>query len=92
MPDSDQVACAVLLQGDDVADSSCDACLRPAEEWPHMLSYHPLSRPGAIYRGALYCADCKPRAYNDAGLEVRTFCGNRHTFTDGENTACGCFN
>ena len=90
--DSDKLPIAVLLQGDDVDNSYCDDCGLPASEWPRDTGYHPGgSRPGAMVQAALYCADCKPRSYNDDGLEVRTFCGMRHRFTDGEQWACGCF-
>lgn len=89
--DSDSVRVAVLLQGDDIHDSYCGDCMLPAEEWPRLAGYHPLARPGAMYRAELYCSSCMPRAYNQEGSEVRTFCGMRHAFTDGEGVNCGCF-
>lgn len=89
--DSDEVAVSILLTGDDIDASACDTCLRPAFDWPRKASYHPLARPGAMFKAALYCADCMPRSYDDDGKEVRTFCGTRHAFTDGEGYACGCF-
>ena len=89
--DSDEIPVAILLQSDAVNASHCDRCRRAAAHWPSDASYHPASRPGAMFRAALYCADCMPCAYNDEGDEVRTFCGMRHQFTDGKGYACGCF-
>ena len=89
--DDREVPLARLLQGDEIDDNYCADCLRPATEWPRLASYHPVSRPGAIIDAELYCADCKPRAYNDAGREVRTFCGQRHSAADPVGINCGCF-
>lgn len=89
--DSDQLPVAVLVQGDDVDNTDCGQCRRPAVDWPRLASYHPCSRPGVMYQAELYCSDCRPRGHNDEGLEVRSFCGMRHAFTDGNGLACGCF-
>ena len=89
--DSDELPIAILVQGDDLNGTYCGSCLAPAVDWPRVRSYHPISRPATMFRGDLFCADCMPRAYDGNGSEVRTFCGNRHAFTDGEGIDCGCF-
>lgn len=90
--DSDETPVAVLLQGaDEIAASMCGQCCRPAEEWPRVAGYHPIARPGVMYQAELYCSDCRPRGHNGEGSEVRSFCGIRHAFTDGEGINCGCF-
>ena len=89
--DSSEVPVAVFVAGDDMDDSWCDKCRQPAADWPRVASYHPCGRPGAMFQAALYCADCMPRSYDSEGSEVRTFCGVRHAFTDGNGVACGCF-
>ena len=89
--DSDEVAVAVLLQGDDVSESYCGECHERAEDWPRLASYHPCSRPGAMFQAELYCSRCMPLAYDESGSQIRTFCGTRHAFTDGNAVDCGCF-
>lgn len=79
-PRPDEVPVSIFALRADGGD--CDKCLRPVSEWPRNASYHPLGAPGAMFKAALYCADCMPTSYNSDGLEVRTFCGERHRFTD----------
>ncbi len=67
---------AVLVQGDDIAESYCADCLTPCEEWIRSRSYHPVSRPGAMGDGELFCAECVEYASDpETGVEVCTFCG-----------------
>lgn len=89
--DSDTMPAVILVTGDEIDGTYCGECHAPAEDWPRLASYHPGSRPGVISQAELFCADCRPRGYNDKGLEVRTFCGTRHAFTDGNGINCGCF-
>lgn len=70
---------AVLLQGDDLLETNCGQCHKPAEEWSRNPSYHPLSRPGAMGDGDIYCSDCADYSYSAATNRlVHTYCGLRH--------------
>lgn len=75
--DSGDAPKAILLQSnDDIAASQCDDCGRPAEDWPRGDNCYSFSRPGAMYRAALYCADCMPHSYDEyTGQRVSTFTG-----------------
>lgn len=73
--DSGDYPKSVLVQGDDIsADTTCDECQRPAEEWPAVRGGWGV--PAAMYQAALYCAGCMPLAYDEyTGERVSTLTG-----------------
>lgn len=64
---------SVLVQGDDIAETYCDQCLRKCEDWPK----GDYGVPAAMFQAALYCADCMPLAYDEhTGERVSTLTGH----------------
>lgn len=74
--DSDTFPVAVLLQGDDLDESYCDECGRPAEDWPRGNAIGG-DRPGAMYQAALYCSIDMPFSFDPhTGNRVDTETGD----------------
>ena len=76
--DSDEYPVAVLVQGDDIANTWCDGfpCAMHASDWPDNGRQSAGGKPGVMYRGALYCSDCKPYAFAPfSGERVRSLTG-----------------
>lgn len=73
--DSGDYPASVLVQGDDIALTQCDTCGRACEDWPDLGQHSAGGKPGAMYQAALYCADCAPASYDDAGQRVDTLTG-----------------
>lgn len=75
--DTDEYPKAVLVQGDDVATSTCGRCFLPAEEWLHDKRFTPGgARPGVMYKAELLCARCCPFAYDEhTGQRVNAYNG-----------------
>lgn len=72
--DSGDYPVSVLVQGDDVDLTTCDQCGRKAEDWPGMQFG---AYPGAMFKAALYCADCMPASYDPyEGDRVDTLTGS----------------
>ena len=72
--DSDRHPVSVLIQGDDVDMSYCDACRRTATDFPggQFGAY-----PAAMVGSALYCADCLALCYDPyEGDRVSTLTGS----------------
>lgn len=78
--DSDQHPKAVLLQGDDIAESYCGQCLTPAKDWPHQAARHGNARPGVMFQAELFCAGCRGWAEGAASS------GERRPIMDGVPT------
>lgn len=74
--DSDTHPVAVLLQGDDIAESWCAGfpCAMHASDWPDNGRQSAGGKPGAMFHAELFCSDCMPYAYDpNTGERVRTF-------------------
>lgn len=87
--DTDEYPKAVLLQGDDVATSTCGRCIMPAGEWPYNSSWvPPNARPGVMYQAELFCTQCFPYAFDEhTGRRVNAFSG--FTLSEGEPGPAG---
>lgn len=76
--DSGEHPVSVLLQDtQDLEDTYCDSCGEHTSDWPaNEFELRTGSRPGALFAGALYCAECRPCAYSPtAGDLVHTKSG-----------------
>ena len=75
--DSDDFPKSVLIQdGDDRADTHCDDCGRHGDDFPRSSST-PIGVPAAMFKAAIYCADCLPFSYSESGERVSTLTGDR---------------
>ena len=84
--DSDQHPKAILLQGDDIAESNCGQCGTPAKDWPHQATRHGDSRPGVMFQAELFCAGCRGYAFDEhTGQRVESFTGEPNDGPDPEN-------
>jgi hypothetical protein len=73
--DSDEFPKSVLIQSDDIGETNCDECLCAGEDFPKSVGSMG-TVPAAMYRAAIYCANCMPKSYDEhSGEQVSTLTG-----------------
>ncbi len=70
---------SVFIMGSDVDNTTCDNCGIIGADFPGLIT-NALGIPAAMFKAALYCADCQAHSYDENdGHALWTLTGN-HIF------------